>query len=209
LREGDRIVNFEKIYKTAEEAAPRIGHITAERLTELARSGYAPCYWIDDKGPLFRIAELREWITQNLIVATKGMPLPSRIELRVPAEARPVSDAPASIRAVEGLRHVELVREECPGVYFLCDEDGVVYAGQSKNVPARIRNHINDKHKSFDQTRVWFLPVPESELFKVETEFIRRLRPVLNSRDYPTSNGSKVDAERVRAINAEADALGL
>ena len=72
----------------------------------------------------------------------------------------------------------------CPGVYFLCQGDEVVYVGQSVSVPDRVMSHIRESRrpagKMFDPLRIFYLPVPESELLRVESEFIARLRPRYN-----------------------------
>ncbi len=107
--------------------------------------------------------------------------MPTRLSLIVPAESRPASDAPESISRLIGIRHIDPAHFLCPGVYFLCVGDEVVYAGQSVNVPSRIMSHINESRrlagKTFDPARIFYLPVPESELLRVESEFIGRLRP--------------------------------
>jgi hypothetical protein len=100
------------------------------------------------------------------------------------AESRPVSDAPESISRLKGLRHIDPARFVRPGVYFLCLGDEVVYVGQSVNVPARVMAHIHESRrpagKTFDPSRIFYLPVPEGELLRVESEFIGWLKPRYN-----------------------------
>jgi hypothetical protein len=169
-------------FKTPQEAAKSLGDtISAERLIELAEAGYAPHHLIDGRGPWFKIMELREWFDQNAVQARGGLPMPTRLSLVVPAEYRPASDAPESISRLTGLLHVDPAHMRCPGVYFLCDGDEVVYVGQSVSVPVRVMSHIHESRrptgKTFDPSRIFYLSVPEGELLRVESEFIRRLRP--------------------------------
>ena len=172
-------------FKTPEEAAKSLGHtISPERLIELADAGYAPHYLIDGRGPWFKITELREWVDSNAVQACGGLPMPTRLSLIVAAESRPASDAPASISRLIGLRHIDPAHLLCPGVYFHCQGDEVVYVGQSVSVPDRVMSHIRESRrpvgKMFDPLRIFYLPVPESELLRVESEFIARLRPRYN-----------------------------
>ena len=172
-------------FKTPEEAAKSLGHtISAQRLIELADAGYAPHYLIDGRGPWFKIAELREWFDHNAVQARGGLPMPTRLSLIVPAASRPASDAPASISRLIGLRHIDPAHLLCPGVYFLCQGDEVVYVGQSVSVPDRVMSHIREARrpagKTFDPSRIFYVPVPESELLRVESGFIGRLRPRYN-----------------------------
>jgi hypothetical protein len=41
-------------------------------------------------------------------------------------------------------------------------------------------DHIREAKKVFDQERIYYLPVPESELLRMESEMIRRLQPRYN-----------------------------
>jgi hypothetical protein len=172
-------------FKTPQEAAKSLGNtISPERLIELADTGYAPHYLIDGKGPWFKIAELREWFDRNAVQARGGLPMPTRLSLVVPAESRPASDAPESISRLDGLHHTDPAHLRCPGVYFLCDGGEVVYVGESVCVPARVMSHIHESRRTagkvFDPSRIFYLPVPEGELLRVESEFIGRLRPRYN-----------------------------
>jgi hypothetical protein len=66
-------------------------------------------------------------------------------------------------------------RDVC-GVYFLIQDEAVVYVGQSVNVYARMKQHALDK--VFD--RCLFLPIPQQYIGFVEQFFIGQLKPVLN-----------------------------
>ena len=168
-------------FKTPEEAAKSLGNtISTERLVELAEAGYAPHYLIDGKGPWFKVTELREWFDHNAVQARGGLPMPSRLSLVLDPPPRSASDAPRFLSYLDGLLHLDPAYLRHPGVYFLCQDDEVVYVGQSIAVPNRVMDHIREAKKVFDQERIYYLPVPESELLRMESEMIRRLQPRYN-----------------------------
>jgi hypothetical protein len=168
-------------FKTPEEAAKSLGNtISAGRLAELAEAGYAPHYLIDGKGPWFKIAELREWFDRNAVQARGGLPMPTRLSLVLDPPQRPAADAPTCLSHLDGLLHLDPAHLWHPGVYFLCQDDEVVYIGQSVMVPGRVMGHIRQAKKVFDRERVYYLPVPEGELLRMESEMIRQLEPRYN-----------------------------
>lgn len=81
------------------------------------------------------------------------------------------------------------------GVYFLYDDDELVYIGQAYNVSRRIIEHILEGVKKFNRVR--YNLVPADSLNEVEFTLIRALRPKYNNTcqgtgDYnkkPTMNG--------------------
>jgi hypothetical protein len=64
------------------------------------------------------------------------------------------------------------------GVYFLCCNGVVVYAGQSINVAARVSAHISERAKEFDS--VWFIPYEQWRLGAAESHWIAAIRPRYN-----------------------------
>jgi hypothetical protein len=64
------------------------------------------------------------------------------------------------------------------GVYFLIDNNEVVYVGQSVNIFSRISQHKIDK--KFDKYA--FVPCSKESLDKLESLYIHFLRPRLNGR---------------------------
>jgi hypothetical protein len=183
-------------FRTPQEATERLKGITPERLIELAEAGYAPHYWVDGQGPFFKVMELLKWVEHNMVQAVGGMPMPTRLSLVVPVRSRPANDAPESIARLVGLCHIDPAHFLCPGVYFLCLGDEVVYVGQSVNVPARIMTHINESRrpagKRFDPLRIFYLPVPGSELSRIESEFIGKLQPEYNGETRRNSRRKQV-----------------
>jgi hypothetical protein len=63
------------------------------------------------------------------------------------------------------------------GVYFLCKDGGIVYVGQSKNIPVRLAEHR--KRKTWDSAKI--MRVPEPLLDLVEWYWMERLKPKLNT----------------------------
>jgi hypothetical protein len=188
-------------YRTAESIVDSLDGISAERLIELAEAGYVLHYMIDGKGPWFKSREVKAWYDANLVTAHAGMPLPMRLMLVIPPQSRPASDAPESIARLNGLRHIDPAYFLCPGVYFLCRGDEVVDVGQSVNIPGRIMDHVRESSrpagKRFDRAMIFYLPTPESELLRVESEFIRLLQPEYN-------NGTSRSVSPARARRAAA-----
>lgn len=63
------------------------------------------------------------------------------------------------------------------GIYFLLDDDEIVYVGQSKNIQARFENHTKS-NKIFNR---WFYIFCDIEdLNKTEAYYILMLRPKYN-----------------------------
>jgi hypothetical protein len=81
----------------------------------------------------------------------------------------------AIYRTLEGIRFLKV--QPIYGVYFLFRGERIVYVGQSTNVRKRVDDHVRDA-KSFD--KVGYIPVPESDLDRVERFWINRLKPELN-----------------------------
>ena len=77
----------------------------------------------------------------------------------------------------------QIIRDSRPfsrrtGVYFLLKNREIVYVGKSKHFTARINNHETDSEKDFDS--VFFIPLEEKYIKKVESYYIQRINPKLN-----------------------------
>ena len=79
---------------------------------------------------------------------------------------------PKALEEIEEL--VEVPAMHPPGVYFLCQENQVVYVGQSINPSARIAQHQADKQFN----RVFMIPT--NNLDEVETMYIKKFKPKYN-----------------------------
>ncbi len=72
----------------------------------------------------------------------------------------------------------ELIQYNICGIYFLLENDIVVYVGQALAISARISKHIHDKKKSFDKVR--YLECSKEELNKKEKYLIAHYHPKYN-----------------------------
>ncbi|MDH5667770.1 MAG: GIY-YIG nuclease family protein [Nitrospira sp.] len=160
--------------KTAEQVAQLV-RLPAERILELSRAQVLPHFRIDGGEPLFYPPMLKAYVREHLTLECPGAPLP--LDLR-PVVAMPVSrEVPMALTLVcDRLREWPGL-DQVPCVYFLVEDEMVRYVGQSRNLAARLAQH-SDHGRRWD--RVLFLPVPESELLRVEREWIRTLQPPWN-----------------------------
>jgi excinuclease UvrABC nuclease subunit len=78
----------------------------------------------------------------------------------------------------------EYNRVSSPCVYFLVQNDEIVYVGQTLNINSRIEHHLEDKKFN----RVFYLSMSKRGLDEAETVFIQALKPKYNRRirDKPT-----------------------
>jgi predicted GIY-YIG superfamily endonuclease len=66
------------------------------------------------------------------------------------------------------------------GIYFVVEEDRVIYIGASRNLRNRLNSH--DKGKYFNNCRIFYLALDVNEpLFQVEKAFIQHHKPQRNS----------------------------
>lgn len=160
--------------KTAEEVSISIKNwISADRILELAESGYMPHYRIVGESPRFKVTEVKNWLANNLVSECRGRNLPEVIRVVIPPPDL-TDRPPTSISNVSNLTQLPKHGYQ-PGVYFLCKEGEVIYVGQSISPSSRIATHVSERQKDFD--RVYLLPTPMSELDQVEASFIHHLRP--------------------------------
>ena len=168
--------------RTAEEISMTIkGALSAERVVELAEAGYMPHWRIDKGPPMFKLLEVKDWISANLARRIKGLQLPD--EIRITYTGTKPDDplnVPLEIRDIDGLCDITSYVDVGPGVYFLCRDEKVVYIGQSVTPVCRASSHkreISDgsyaNKKNFN--KVFFLPWPESDLDSIEGALIRAI----------------------------------
>lgn len=160
------------------------GGMSAARVEELAESGFMPHYRIDGGQPLFKISEVKHWISEQCMEHCTGRALPSALRVVVPADE--IYETPPT--AIQNLTELQQLPRHGyqPGVYFLCQGDHVVYVGQSKTPVTRIAAHNCDRSKDFD--RVYLQPCPASELDDLECALIHHLKPLQQGRQYNRHN---------------------
>jgi hypothetical protein len=111
-------------------------------------------------------ARQKEWVNHNLIVRRQGKHIGAGMltVVTITAPSKDTSTVPVELAAIAGMLIPLSVQSAesigCPGVYFLCHDQKVVYVGQSADVLRRVGAHIGDR--SFDS--VWFVRVPLSDL---------------------------------------------
>lgn len=71
-------------------------------------------------------------------------------------------------------------------VYFLIQDDTIVYVGQSIQLLGRLQNHVDNKEKKFNY--VYYTPVPRKEMLLIEMFYINKLTPIYN-----TTNNNSLD----------------
>ena len=136
------------------------------------------CRISEDGSIYFKRREILNWIKENLSQHSEGKKLPLNIYVYSTTlpENTPV---PRELASVEGL--AEFTNANFPPcIYFLVKEENIMYVGQSINLPARLVQHQNNK----DYDRVFYLPVPQSDLNRVERDFIKTLDPPLNRQSH-------------------------
>jgi hypothetical protein len=155
--------------------------VSKERLKELTDSGYLPHYEVDGR-QYYQKQEVVAWIENNLAQERDGMDFPRQLIVLTAPTTERAQTIPPELEALDGDLHEinGLWYPTC--VYFLVLDNEIQYVGQSANILSRIQQHVVDK-KTFD--RVFYLPVPKSELNTVEGEFIKKLRPPLNRSRLP------------------------
>lgn len=151
--------------------------VSVERLYEMARAGYMPCWWVDGH-PMFQKGKAKQWIRANLVSEQKGEPFSQLTVVTCPTYAHTVNtDIPMPLIQIDNLMSLPVPTSQYPtAVYFLCWEGEVVYVGQTTQLLARIGQHSKDK--TFD--KVFYIPVPESKLVEVESMYIHAIKPKIN-----------------------------
>jgi hypothetical protein len=183
---------------TADVAGARCG-VSPARLLDLCEAGYAPHYQMDGGDIKFRSSEIQEWVIANLLQVNAGMPLPRVAAVAMDAnEGALIALSPKCLRGIEGL-------QLCPmppkwwGIYFLCEGSKLVYVGQSVDIFTRVCTHKTTK--KFDA--VFWLPVPPTELDRMEGAFIRLLKPCLNGNPGPVPDDDAMESAKRMLVWSE------
>lgn len=88
-------------------------------------------------------------------------------------------------------------------VYFLINDDDIVYIGQSKNLEDRISQHGNSKE--FD--RFTYFEVSDCIVDIVESCYIHKIRPALNGNLNNSGNGSDPEKHTPVSISRMCEIL--
>ena len=176
---------------TLPKAAHYIG-ATEKRLRWLCEQNYAPHIQKEDGTYLFRRKPLREWAERNLVKSEEGRELPRLWPVVVERTSSRARDKPWALQGIEPLHAVPFgLWCDTPVVYFLVQNQAVVYVGQSIQLGGRLAEHL--RTKEFDS--VFFVCVPRDRLNETEAAFIRALKPELNG-----NGGADIEDGAVRAL---------
>lgn len=179
-----RCEEWPSLLVSADDIANDVG-LPVERVTALADAGYWPHYRLDGGAPMFKKSESKAWAARNLMQRVPGSEADFNFKVIIQAPKQMKTVPPVSISNVKGLTELTHILYP-PGVYFLVENDEVVYVGQSINPMGRIGQHLRSKAGKFD--RVYFVPVPQFMLDAVEGGFIKLLSPRLNGNPGPKSD---------------------
>lgn len=149
--------------------------ISEDRLIQYAKSGYAPCLIIDDTTIMFFKKDLMEWVKKVVCKIQMPQQIDSSVRIIVNKEAS-FHSIPESLLAMNGKLKTFDTVEGVPVIYFLIQNDEVVYVGQSSNLTLRVATHRDQKE--FD--RVLYFFHPQDLLNHTEAALIRYLKPKYN-----------------------------
>lgn len=160
--------------KTAEEVA-KVVKMSQDRILQLSRAEVLPHVRIDGGEPLFSLSRVKAYVRQHLMVEFEGAPLP--LDMRAVVLKSVAQPVPIALTMVQDrLRECPAI-DIPPCVYFLITGETILYVGQSCILPARLVQHSQAGRQ---WERALFLPVPETDLLKVEAYWIRVLNPSWN-----------------------------
>ena len=77
------------------------------------------------------------------------------------------------------------------GIYFLYDNDELVYIGETIQVLRRLQDHIYENKKNF--SKAFFIKINKEKTLKIETELIRFFKPKYNGVKKADSNLEKIN----------------
>ena len=149
---------------------------TKKDILNFARNRYMPYHELGGSQVGYRYEEVVKWIIKNATRYSYGgddvHPSIIRFRSRVRKESKQI--IPDALKDIANLSAMEIGYP--PSVYFLCQDERVVYVGQSVNPSARIPQHYKDKKFN----KVYLLPVSEHKLLEVEHRYIRQFEPLYN-----------------------------
>lgn len=74
---------------------------------------------------------------------------------------------------------------DVPGIYFLYNDDILIYIGESKCVMSRVRTHFTSDQKNFNRFSYEIFQGTDKERKAKEAKLIRKFRPVVNMTHNP------------------------
>jgi len=152
-------------------------NIPKERIVELTRLGYFPCYLLDNGEYRYHRPTAKDWIRENMLWKQDGKVLPVHFCVFKAPDTVPPAGLPKELEGfnTQMCRHYD--EPEC--VYFLCRDGRVVYVGLTNSLTARTQQHRRER-KRFDEVFYVHVPGGRELMAEVERWFIRQLKPELN-----------------------------
>ncbi len=166
--------------KPADEVAPAV-LMTPERLRELAEARVLPHFRVDGGPPLFWPNSLKHYVRRYLTTECPGAPLP--LDLRPVVLEQVKGEVPSALAMVRERLCAYPSLDHPPCVYFLLQDNQVVYVGTSRNLAGRLVSH-RQEGKRWD--RVLYLPAPRDQLHEIEAEWVKALKPRCNKESHST-----------------------
>jgi predicted DNA-binding transcriptional regulator AlpA len=80
--------------------------------------------------------------------------------------------------SIEAVRAAAFPVKQVTGIYFLFDDDELVYIGQSSNIMQRVGAHLYEAVKGFN--KVAYIAIERARLDEIEAAMIRKFRPPYN-----------------------------
>ena len=122
----------------------------------------------------FKSTEVIDWIKSDLVSKKDGQRLTTKFYC-YPQANKKAKNVPKELLGIQS--ELRDLQSAPPSVYFLINDNKVVYVGQSLNVYSRIKEH--EKDKKFD--RVLYMLADIKNLQEVERKYINALLPKYNN----------------------------
>lgn len=152
------------------------GFFTKRDILHFVNYRYMPYHELGGSGRGYNFKEVVKWLIKNhKRHSFDGVDMhPAMISFRSRSRKETRRLVPDALKDIMHLTPVEVGYPS--GVYFLCQDEKVVYVGQSVKPSSRIPHHYKDKKFN----KVFLLPVPEERLLQIENDYIRKFEPLYN-----------------------------
>ena len=99
---------------------------------------------------------------------------------------------------VKHIAEKAMVFDKIIGVYFLLQDNEIVYVGQSTSILTRLANHSIEATKKFN--RVYVVECPAASMTRLERMYIDKLKPIYNASCPPVGDDLPAWTENTRAL---------
>jgi predicted GIY-YIG superfamily endonuclease len=161
--------------------------ISLEDFKRFNELNYLPHYRVHGT-KAFKSTEVIDWIKSDLVSKKDGQRLTTKFYCYPQASKKP-KNVPSELLGIKS--ELRDLQSAPPSVYFLINDNRVVYVGKSVNVYSRIKDH--EKDKKFDRTL--YMIVDVNNLAEVERKYINALLPKYNNDQITKNLKEKTDIE--------------